>query len=227
MIAAASVTGLLIGALLPALAERLLADRRRRSGAPPRPERPASRVERVGASLATAGAFAICALERSPAELAGLLPFAAVCVLVSLTDLRERLIPDRVTCPAAAYGVLAAVAFADASAVALLASGAIAFAAMLVIVLINPGGLGMGDAKLGGLIGLYLGPEAAPAIGIAILLGVVCGIAVAIRRGVARARRTTLAFGPLLAFGALAAQVVGQAAVDGYVESIAALRPLG
>lgn len=222
-----ALAGLVIGAALPRLALRLLEARRPlrdEAGAPeigPTGLRPVGASETAGAALAGAAAFAtIAASEPRVPELAALLPFAAACLLVSLTDLRARLIPDVVTAPAAVYGLAAALSFRPGEPVTLLAAGAIAFGCLFVLALISPRGLGMGDVKLGGLIGLYIGPAVAPALFIGIGLGAAAGIAIALRHGVARARRTTLAFGPLLSLGALAGIVAGPELIDAYLTTL-------
>ena len=77
----------------------------------------------------------------------------------------------------------------------------------------------MGDVKLAGVLGLYLGREVAVALAAALLLALVVGIAIIARKGVADGRRTAVPFGPFLAVGAVIAILVGPALVDAYVNS--------
>jgi leader peptidase (prepilin peptidase)/N-methyltransferase len=77
--------------------------------------------------------------------------------------------------------------------------------------------MGMGDVKLAGVMGLFLGSAVAPAIFIALLAGALLGGAILVRRGVQAGRKTKVPFGPFLAFGAVAASFVGADIVHLYV----------
>ena len=77
----------------------------------------------------------------------------------------------------------------------------------------------MGDVKLAGVLGLYLGASVALALFIGVLAGAVVGAVVMARLGVAKGRRTAVPFGPLLAFGAVVALLVGPAVVHWYLHS--------
>jgi leader peptidase (prepilin peptidase) / N-methyltransferase len=68
--------------------------------------------------------------------------------------------------------------------------------------------MGMGDVKLAGVMGLYLGGAVVPALLIAFLFGSLAGAILAVRQGVAL-RRKTLAFGPFLALGGAVGLVAG------------------
>jgi leader peptidase (prepilin peptidase)/N-methyltransferase len=77
--------------------------------------------------------------------------------------------------------------------------------------------MGVGDVKLAGMLGLYLGRAVAPAIFAALILGVVVGAAIIARKGAKEGRKTAVPFGPFLAAGALIAFFVGDALVDAYL----------
>ena len=83
-------------------------------------------------------------------------------MLLALIDLRHHLLPDRVVLPAIAAGavLLGLAAALEGDGAAILRAGVAAvvlFAVFLVLALISPRGLGMGDVKLAALLGLYLG----------------------------------------------------------------------
>ena len=83
-------------------------------------------------------------------------------MLLALIDLRHRLLPDRVVLPSIAVGAvllgLAAALEGDWAALLRAAVAAVVlFVVFLVMALISPAGLGMGDVKLAALLGLYLG----------------------------------------------------------------------
>ena len=64
--------------------------------------------------------------------------------------------------------------------------------------------MGLGDVKLGAVLGLYLGPAVVAALLVAFATGAVAGLAVLVRHGWA-ARARALPFAPFLSIGALIA----------------------
>jgi len=80
----------------------------------------------------------------------------------------------------------------------------------------------MGDVKLAGVMGLFLGRTVAPGMLIAFLAGSVVGLGIMARKGVAEGRKTAVPFGPFLAFGALVALFAGDEIVDWYLDTFAA-----
>jgi leader peptidase (prepilin peptidase) / N-methyltransferase len=77
----------------------------------------------------------------------------------------------------------------------------------------------MGDVKLAGMLGLYLGRAVAPAIFIALIAGVVVGAAVIARKGAKEGRKTAVPFGPFLALGGVIAFFAGADLVDAYLDT--------
>ncbi|SDE92725.1 leader peptidase (prepilin peptidase) / N-methyltransferase [Blastococcus fimeti] len=138
--------------------------------------------------------------------------FVAVGLLLAVIDLREKLLPNRILLPATvvAAGLLTLAAALDDTwpdLLRALLAGAVAFAVLLVMALLAPTGLGMGDVKLAALLGLVLGWFGWSAVVLGFLLGfvlqAVVGLALlAVRRA---GRRTELPFGPALLTGTLAA----------------------
>ncbi len=94
-------------------------------------------------------------------------------------------------------------------------AGGVAFGVLLVAALARPGGMGMGDVKLAGVMGLYLGAATAPAMLAAFLGGSLAGLVVVARRGAA-ARKLAVPFGPFLAFGGVLGVVAGPQLVQFY-----------
>jgi leader peptidase (prepilin peptidase)/N-methyltransferase len=90
----------------------------------------------------------------------------------------------------------------------LLIAGAAAFTFLLLAALIHPAGMGMGDVKLAGVMGLYLGASIVPALLVAFLSGSVVGIGVLLRHG-AGGRKKGVPFAPFLAIGAVVALFAG------------------
>lgn len=92
--------------------------------------------------------------------LPGYLWFVAVTVVLSLTDLDRKLIPNRVLYPATIVGVVllaaGAAADGDLDLIARSGLGGLAYFGFLYVVyLVARGGFGFGDVKLGFFIGLY------------------------------------------------------------------------
>jgi len=73
-----------------------------------------------------------------------------------------------------------------------------------VTLLISPPGLGMGDVKLGLLLGAALGTNVVGAVLIGTVAAAIFG-GVLVLRGGAQARKTAIAFGPFLALGGIVA----------------------
>ena len=167
--------------------------------------------------LLTGAAFAaVVAVHGVSDDLALLLPFAAVLVAVAAIDFDHRIIPNRIMLPSAVYALAVTPIVRGDDVVELAVAGAAAFGLLLLTALVHPAGMGMGDVKLAGVMGLYLGASVAPALVVAFLAGSVVGIAMIARRGAA-ARKEGIPFGPFLALGGLVGVLAGPELVDLYV----------
>jgi leader peptidase (prepilin peptidase)/N-methyltransferase len=124
--------------------------------------------------------------------------------IVTVTDLRTRLVPD------AALGAgmclaLAICLLSDPHGVPeRLIAGVAAGGFLLAAALIRPDGMGLGDVKLAGVLGIYLGVRVAEALAVAFAAGSIVGLVLLVRHGWS-ARSTTIPFAPFLALGALVA----------------------
>lgn len=159
------------------------------------------RAVAVGGSFAGA-LLAGAALVHSGVTAHGLLWAAAQILLVFLAcfDLVTRRVPNRVTVPAAIAVVVLRAAFVPSSLPAALGAGAGAFAFFLLVAALSRGGMGIGDVKLAGLIGLLLGKAALAALIVGILAGGLASLAVLLaHRGV---RGRAIAYAPYLCLGA-------------------------
>lgn len=136
-------------------------------------------------------------------NLALLLAAAGVLVYVSITDIRERRIPNNVMFPAIGIALLAAMARPERG--ELLLGGLIAGGLLLLPTLIY--GLekaGGGDVKLALFVGLVLGwPAVLPALMIAFVSAALFAVGGVLLRKLSR--RSVIAFGPFLALGGLVA----------------------
>jgi leader peptidase (prepilin peptidase) / N-methyltransferase len=147
----------------------------------------------------------------------GLLLVTAL-VPITLIDIEYRIIPNRITAPAAIAAVVAILVFDPGFIVEAAVAAAAAGGFFLLAAIASPRGMGMGDVKLVAMLGLYLGRAVAPAILIALVAGVVIGTFIIARRGMTAGRKTPVPFGPFLALGGIVAYFVGDAIVDSYLD---------
>jgi leader peptidase (prepilin peptidase) / N-methyltransferase len=132
---------------------------------------------------------------------------AAVLVLLAVTDLERRIIPNKVVIPAAAIILVAHVAFSPGRTPEFALAALTAGVAFLLPNLISSSLMGMGDVKLVFLLGAALGWSVIGAVAIAFLSLFPFALWMLIRGGLA-ARKSTLPFGPFLALGALIILIV-------------------
>ena len=139
-------------------------------------------------------------------------------VPIAVIDLDVRKIPNKLTLPAAVLAPVLALAIDPSFVPEQLIAGLAAAFFFFLPVLIHSKGMGMGDVKLAGVLGLYLGAAVGVAILAGLMLGAVVGVAVMARYGVTRGRKTAIPFGPFLAAGALIALLVGEGLMNGYLD---------
>jgi leader peptidase (prepilin peptidase)/N-methyltransferase len=161
---------------------------------------------------------AVAAVRGVDDALLAELPFAALLVAVAAIDLEHRIVPNRLVAPAAAWAVAAWAIVDPGFLPEALGSGAGAFAFLLVTALAYPAGMGMGDVKLAGVMGLYLGIAVIPALLVAFLAGSAVGIAIIAREG-ARARKKGVPFAPFLALGGVVGLLAGDELISLYRDS--------
>jgi leader peptidase (prepilin peptidase)/N-methyltransferase len=143
--------------------------------------------------------------------------FVVVGVRLGLVDWRTHRLPDRIVLPSYPAAILLLGAAAGAAGEwyrigGMLAGGALLGAGFAALHLLHRRGLGFGDVKLAGLLGLYLGFAGWPEVWWGPFLAVVLGGLWSL--GLVTTRRATLrssvAFGPFLIAGtALALAVLG------------------
>ncbi len=169
---------------------------------------------------ATALLFAACGLKFGwTIQLLPALLLVSTLVIVSASDIDQRKIPNPVLIVAVVLGVPAMLAAYQDEWVTWTLSALIAFSAMFATALAYPRGMGMGDVKLAGVMGLYLGRAVAPSLLLAFFLGTVVGVGVMARRGVAEGRKTALPFGPFMALGGVFGIFWGESVVEWYLDT--------
>lgn len=171
-----------------------------------------------------AALFAAAAIRFgwSAALPAWLVLFAAL-LAITVIDLEHYIVPNRILLPVtiAALPLLALAVLGEAGVgdyVRGLLGGAVGFGLMLVLNLISPKGMGMGDVKMSFVLGLYLGflgwAELALGFFLAFLLGAVVGVGlIAVRL---RGRKDAVPFGPFLAAGTVITALWGDPVLRWY-----------
>jgi leader peptidase (prepilin peptidase) / N-methyltransferase len=177
-------------------------------------ERISSRYPLV--ELLTAVTFAAIVAARGVSDdLVVLLPFAAMLIVVAQIDLERRIVPNKVVLPMAIYGLAASALVRTDQMPELLIAGAGAFLFLLVAALAYPAGMGMGDVKLAGVMGLFLGKAVIPALLTGFLAGALVGVGMMLREG-GSARKKGVPFAPFLALGGLVGILAGPELIDLY-----------
>lgn len=198
---------------LPVVSWALLRGRARCCGTAISPRYPLTEL-----ALGALYAATVLVLWDEPAEIALGLVFVTTLVAVTLTDLEQRIIPNKILLVAAVLGATIA-AIADPGSLPERAAAAAAAGGLLFLAaLAYPRGMGLGDVKLAAVMGLFLGRNVAPAILVALLAGSLVGLAMIARDGAA-ARKKAIPFGPFLALGGVVGLLAGDQLVDWYLST--------
>ncbi|TDE92484.1 prepilin peptidase [Occultella glacieicola] len=170
------------------------------------------------AMLASLGGAGAAILADGWAELVALAVAALACSLLVVVDVATHRLPDVIVVPASAVVLLALVVAAAttgtwADLLRALAGAAAVGVGLLLLCLASPTGLGLGDVKLGALLGLVLGWTGWAAVAAGVLAAFVLGglFAVILLATTKADRRTAVAFGPWLIAGAVVGMVWGPA----------------
>jgi leader peptidase (prepilin peptidase) / N-methyltransferase len=202
------LVAVLVGPWLARVAARMVA---RDDAARPTPLRTGVTTALLAALLAGVGELG--AVRPATVALAWA---AGAAIVLGAVDLASHRLPDRVTCPA--YAVCAAALVIDAAVLGswpelLRATAAGAVAALVAGMgwLVSPQGLGLGDVKLLGLIGLLLGWFGWGVLMAGVFLGLLTGSLLSLALVATRRAgwRTAIPFGPPLLVGAVLAIALG------------------
>jgi leader peptidase (prepilin peptidase)/N-methyltransferase len=178
----------------------------------------APRIAAADGALETIAAVAV---------LLAYLYLAAISIALAAIDLDVHRLPDAIVLPSYVVGgaLLVAAALLGGDAAVLVPAFVGAVASLLfygLLWFVKPGGMGFGDVKVAGLLGMYLGflgwAQLAVGVAAAFVLGGVFGIALMIagRAG----RKTAVPFGPWMFAGAWVGIVAGGPLAVGYLEFV-------
>jgi leader peptidase (prepilin peptidase)/N-methyltransferase len=178
--------------------------------------------------LGTAAVFVLLALRiGAEPDLAAFLYLGAIGVALALIDIDVKRLPNAIVLPSYAVCAvllgLAAVAEGDFSSYARAGLGMAAlFGLYFLLAFIYPAGMGFGDVKLAGVLGMYLGwlgwAEVVTGGFLGFLFGgLVGGALMAVHRA---GRKSQIPFGPFMLLGAFVAIFAGGALADLYLDTL-------
>jgi len=165
--------------------------------------------------IATGVLFVVTTLEvayrlKLPWAAPAYLYFTAIGIALTMIDFDVKRLPDRIVLPS--YPILGALLIAAAllqhnpgRLLRVAIAAGVLFAAFYILWFVYPGGMGFGDVKLAGVLGLVLGFLSWPAVAVGAFLSFVLGGLIGAAAMVVghAGRKTQLAFGPFLIMGSL------------------------
>lgn len=139
---------------------------------------------------------------------------AVIAVVLSVIDIREHRLPNKILLPSYAVAAILFIPMGlddPQGYLRSMLSAAVLFGAFLVLAIIGNGALGMGDVKLAGLLGMYLGWFGWTAVFLggvlAFILGGIWALALLVAR-IFKKGTSELPFGPSMFLGAFLAMFV-------------------
>lgn len=196
---------------VPVLSWLLLRGRARCCGARISPRYPLTEL-----AVAVLFVAALIVEWDDPAQVAIDCVFVAMLAAVTLTDLEQRIIPNKILLAGAVICLAIAVPTDPGGVPERLIAAAAGGGLLFAVVLAYPQGMGLGDVKLTATMGLFLGRALAPALLFALLAGSAVGLALLARHG-SQARKMAIPFGPFLALGGVVGMLAGDALLDLYL----------
>ncbi len=150
-------------------------------------------------------------------ELAVALFYFSLFIVIFVIDLKHQLILNLIVYPAAAIALILNIFMSEPGFLDGLLGGGVGLAVLLVPAFLTRGrGMGWGDVKMAGLIGLVVGW---PQVLVAVIGGIVVGGLVAALLLLTRlkGRKDAIPFGPFLSLTTMATIVYGQEILDWYL----------
>ncbi|MHB8792068.1 MAG: prepilin peptidase [Thermoleophilia bacterium] len=138
--------------------------------------------------------------------------FLSSLVAIFYIDLDHSLILNIIVLPVAVIGLAANIAISPDRWLEYLAAGLMSATFFFVVAVLKPGGMGMGDVKLAGMMGFFLGKDVLIGLFMGFLIGALTGVAL-MAAGV-KGRKSRIPFGPFLAIGAVIALFFGTELLD-------------
>ncbi|MBI2855482.1 MAG: prepilin peptidase [Chloroflexi bacterium] len=148
-------------------------------------------------------------------ELAVLLAYASILVVIFVIDMEHQLILNVVVYPAMPLALALSFLWPDPTPLSAMLGWAVGVGLVTLPFLLYRQGMGMGDIKLGGLIGLMAGyPHVLVALLLSVIGGGLVGSVLLLLR--IKGRRDAIPFGPFMATAAFVTLLWGKAILDWY-----------
>ena len=144
--------------------------------------------------------------------------FISALIIVSFTDIDHGIIPNVIVLPFAAVGIIINIILFPQKWWVILAFAFGAFLFMLILSLVYPKGMGMGDVKLSLMAGSFLIEKIVPGLFIGFLIGSIYGIIMIIIKK--KKFRQTIPFGPFISLGCVIALFFGDNIINWYLRFI-------
>src|SRR6056297_3790261 len=140
----------------------------------------------------------------------------ATLIVVSFIDIKHQIIPNEITFSFIPLGIILSLIFNHITVLNSLLGFIIPAGLLLLIALIYKKGMGIGDVKLIGMIGVFIGWKyALISIFIGALIGSIYGIYMMLTDQMTR--KTRIPFGPFISLGAVLMVLYGNILIDWYI----------
>jgi len=167
--------------------------------------------------LGTGLAFAFLWWQYGLSSELGIISFYwSLLIVILVIDLERGLILNKLVYPATAVALIIAAFAPGPGIINALMGGGVGFAAMFILALVFRGGIGWGDVKMAGLVGVMVG---FPEVVVALLLAIVGGglVAIILVALKIKGRKETMPFGPYLSLATMATLVWGYDLIGWYM----------
>ncbi len=145
--------------------------------------------------------------------------YLSLFTLIFVIDLDRQIIPNILLYPSIPIAFVLSVFLLNVGWASSLTGGGLAFLFLLIPYLVSKGGMGGGDVKLAGLIGLALGfPDVLAALFLAIISGGIFATILLLLR--IKGRKSAIPFGPFLSLSAFVSLIWGQELIRYYLSII-------
>ena len=170
--------------------------------------------------LLTAGALTLVwHVYGGAGEVWPYLVLTSLLIVISFIDLDHLYIPDKLLIVGVLFWLPYFLFTAYIPPAQALVGAGLGFGIMYLIYFLSRGGMGFGDVKFAGLIGLYLGPAL---LGLTLLIAFISGavVGVFLLATKLKSRKDAIPFGPYIAIGAYIAMLWGQRIIGWYLRGV-------
>jgi leader peptidase (prepilin peptidase) / N-methyltransferase len=169
---------------------------------------------RVAGAVVAVALAVVCAVVLEPASSAAVGALGcAMLVVIAVIDFESLRVPNRIVLPGLAAALVVRTALEPSP--RWIAGAVLAGGVLLVLALVHPAGLGMGDVKLAAFLGAWLAWDGVLALVLGSFAAFVPALGIVLVRGRA-ARKVALPFAPFLALGGVIALLAGHDIVHWY-----------